>query len=73
MSAITRDPGDLFSPPPGLFPTLVANKALSQFDAWVAPGWRLGGPCVAQGSPNPNPSRQRVAALPLAECPIAEC
>jgi hypothetical protein len=49
MSAITRDPGDLFLTPPGLFLTFVASKALSQFNPWVAPAPRLGGPWVAQG------------------------
>jgi len=52
MSAI----GALCAPTPTRhFSTLVANKALIQFDAWATLAWRLGGPCVALGWPKGDP------------------
>jgi hypothetical protein len=52
----------VFSPPPGLFLTFVANKALLPFDAWASLASRLGGPWATLGPPKghpikPNPSR----------------
>jgi hypothetical protein len=79
MSVITRDHGDL-PPLPAILRFLLQTKHFLNSTlgwplrgAWVALGWPLRGPRVTLGSPNPKPSRQRVAALPLAECPIAEC
>ena len=55
MTAISA----ISSPQPGLFRLFVANKGASANPplrhAWVALAWPLGGPRVAQGSPNPNP------------------
>jgi hypothetical protein len=43
--------------PHPLFFAFVANKALSQFDACVALGRRLGHPWATQGPPKPNPKQ----------------
>ena len=54
--------------PPGLFERFIANKALSWNRplglACVTLGWPLGHAWATQGSPKPNPSRQRVADFP---------
>jgi hypothetical protein len=46
----------LASPPPPVFSTFIANKALIQFDAWASLAPRLGGPWATQGSPKPKPN-----------------
>ena len=51
---MTRDSGDSY-PHPAFFASLLQNKALSQFHAWVAPAWRLGGPWATLGPPKGHP------------------
>jgi hypothetical protein len=45
----------VFSHPPGLFLTFVANKALPPFDAWASLASRLGGPWATLGPPKGHP------------------
>jgi hypothetical protein len=42
-------------PPPGIFPTCVANKALAQIDPCATLGRRLGGPWATLGPPKGHP------------------